>query len=65
MAQICLKWCLKKGLVVIPKASATQRILENIDLFSFELTDDEMIAIDNIEYCGGLGFDSDEVTQFG
>lgn len=65
VAQICLKWCLKKRLVVIPKASATQRILENIDLFSFELTDDEMIAIDNIEYCGGLGFDSDEVTQFG
>lgn len=65
VAQICLKWCLQKGLVVIPKASSTQRILENIDLFSFELTEDEMIAIDNIEYCGGLGFDSDEVTQFG
>ena len=41
------------------------RLKSNISLFDFELSDDEMTAIDGIPYCGGIGIDPDEVTEFG
>ena len=64
-AQICLRWALQQELVVIPKASAPDRLRANIDLFDFRLTDEEMRKIDSIPYCGGIGIDSDEVVEFG
>lgn len=41
-AQVILRWNLQKGVVVIPGSSNPDHIRENLDLFSFELTDDEM-----------------------
>lgn len=64
-AQICLRWELQKGVVVIPKTVNTERLAQNIDVFDFELTDDEMKIMDEIPYCGGIGIDPDEVTQYG
>lgn len=64
-AQICMRWGIQKGFVLIPKTSNVNRLSENIDIFDFELSKDEMEQIDGIPYCGGLGYDSDEVTEFG
>lgn len=65
VAQLCLRWATQRGIVVIPKTSNPERLVPNIDIFDFELSDSELKAIDAIEYCGGLGDDSDEVTKFG
>lgn len=48
-AQIVIHWHVQHGLVVIPRSIRADRIRENIDVFDFELTDDEMVAIDSIE----------------
>ena len=64
-AQICMRWGIQKGMVLLPKTSNVERLSQNMDVFDFELTADEMKEIDNIPYCGGLGYDSDEVTEFG
>ncbi len=64
-AQICLRWEIQKGLIVIPKTSDPGRLKENVDIYDFELDEEEMGAIDNIPYCGGIGIDSEEVTEFG
>lgn len=64
-AQICLRWELQQGLVVIPKSVNLERLKQNLDLFDFELTDVDMKMIDEIPFCGGIGIDPDEVTQFG
>lgn len=64
-AQICMRWGVQKEFVLIPKTSNVNRLSENMDIFDFELSDDEMKQIDAIPYCGGLGYDSDEVTEFG
>lgn len=64
-AQVCLRWGLQKGFIVIPKTSNPCRLAENMDIYDFELSDEEMWVIDNIPYCGGIGIDSDEVTEFG
>jgi 2,5-diketo-D-gluconate reductase A len=44
-AQAILRWHLQLGNVVIPKSATPQRIRENIDVFDFELSDEEMAAI--------------------
>ena len=65
VAQLCLRWLFQKGLVSIPKTSNIKRLSENINIFDFNLTDEEISIIDSIPYCGGLTFDLDEVTEFG
>lgn len=48
-AQVILRWDLQRGIVVIPGSSNPEHIKENLDLFSFELTDEEMAAINALD----------------
>ena len=64
-AQICLRWELQKGIVAIPKTTAKDRLVQNIEVFNFTLNEDEMEVMDAIPYCGGIGIDPDEVVDFG
>jgi 2,5-diketo-D-gluconate reductase A len=59
-AQAILRWHLQLGNVVIPKSVTPERIRENIDLFDFELGDEEMAAIDGIDT--GKRFGPDPAT---
>ena len=44
-AQICLRWGIQRGTAIIPKTSQKERLRENIALFDFELTGEEMTKI--------------------
>ena len=44
-AQVILRWDLQRGIVVIPGSGNPDHIKENLDLFGFELTEDEMEQI--------------------
>ena len=48
-AQVMLRWGLQQGRSVIPKSTKPARIAQNIDVFDFELTTDELAAIDGLE----------------
>ncbi|MDY3006418.1 aldo/keto reductase [Anaerococcus porci] len=48
-AQIVLRWHIERGTMVIPKSSHPARIKENIDIFDFELSDDDMKAIKSLD----------------
>ena len=41
-AQVILRWDLQRGIVVISGSSNPEHIRENLDLFGFELSDEEM-----------------------
>ncbi|GAA1434278.1 aldo/keto reductase [Microlunatus lacustris] len=48
-AQVMLRWHLQQGRSVIPKSTKPHRIAENIDVFNFELTTQQMSAIDGLD----------------
>jgi diketogulonate reductase-like aldo/keto reductase len=44
-AQVCLRWLVQQGIVVIPRTSRIERLAENFALFDFELSEAQMIEI--------------------
>ena len=58
-AQIVLRWHLHLGNVVIPKSVTPSRIAENIDVFDFELADDDMTVISELDMGTRVGPDPD------
>jgi 2,5-diketo-D-gluconate reductase A len=61
-AQIILRWHLELGLVIVPKSASPQRMRENIDIFDFSLTADEVNRIGALDRGESAAVDSD---QFG
>jgi 2,5-diketo-D-gluconate reductase A len=49
IAQVILRWHLQHGRIVIPKTTHRPRMEENLALFDFELSPDEMTAIDDLD----------------
>jgi 2,5-diketo-D-gluconate reductase A len=49
VAQVILRWQMQLGNVAIPKSATPARIVENLDIFDFELTEDDLAAIARLE----------------
>ncbi len=48
-AQVVMRWGVQRGTAIVPKTSKPERLAENIALFDFELTSDEMTAISALD----------------
>lgn len=48
-AQVILRWHMQHGIIAIPKSARPERMAENLDIFDFALTDDELAAIDKLD----------------
>uniref|UniRef100_S0DEC5 Putative 2,5-diketo-D-gluconic acid reductase A n=1 Tax=termite gut metagenome TaxID=433724 RepID=S0DEC5_9ZZZZ len=60
--QVVLRWHIQSGHIVIPKASMRLHMDENFDIFDFELSGDEMAAINALDTGLRLAADPDEVN---
>ncbi|MGQ2373870.1 aldo/keto reductase [Companilactobacillus zhachilii] len=61
--QVILRWLLQRGIVVIPKSVHKNRMEENIDVFDFKLTDDDMKVMSSLDKGESQFFDHrDPVT---
>jgi 2,5-diketo-D-gluconate reductase B len=58
-AQVCLRWLVQQNVAAIPRTSRIERLSENIDVFDFVLSDDEMQLI------SGMGSANGRLTDFG
>lgn len=58
-AQVVLRWDVQQNVIVIPKSVTPERIRENIAIFDFELTDDEIQAISDLDIGKRIGPDPD------
>lgn len=47
-AQVCLRWLVQQNVAAIPRTSRIERLSENIDVFDFALSDDEMSEISGL-----------------
>jgi diketogulonate reductase-like aldo/keto reductase len=58
-AQVCLRWLVQQNVSAIPRTSRIERLSENIDIFDFTLSDDEMRLIFQ------MGSSKGRLTDFG
>ncbi|MDH5160036.1 aldo/keto reductase [Heyndrickxia oleronia] len=59
VAQVILRWDLQNGVVTIPKSTKEHRIIENANVFDFELTKEDMERIDDLNQNHRVGPDPD------
>jgi 2,5-diketo-D-gluconate reductase A len=52
-AQVLLRWCIQRAVPVIPKSTHRERIEENADIFSFQLSDQDMRELDALDETAG------------
>jgi diketogulonate reductase-like aldo/keto reductase len=52
-AQVLLRWCVQRGIPVIPKSTHRERIEANARIFAFELADEDMADLDALDRTGG------------
>ena len=67
LAQAALRFLIQRGVIIIPKSTHKERMQENLDIFDFELTDDEMGRIAALDLKHSLFFSHYEpamVEQF-
>ncbi|TYJ45187.1 hypothetical protein E1A91_A02G038600v1 [Gossypium mustelinum] len=63
VAQVCLRWAYEQGVCVIVKSFNKERMKQNLDIFDWRLSDDELLKISQLPQCKGypaLDFVSDD-----
>jgi 2,5-diketo-D-gluconate reductase B len=58
-AQVCLRWLVQQNVAAIPRTSRIERLSENIDIFDFALSDEEM------EEISGMASPKGRLTDYG
>ena len=60
-AQVCLRWLIQLGMLPLPKSGNIERMKQNLEVFDFELTPEEMAVISAQENPTGRFWDADEI----
>ena len=61
VAHLCIRWCMQNGTLPLPKSITPSRIADNIEVFDFEISEEDMKTINQMEYFGGSGLNPDTI----
>lgn len=61
VAQVTLRWIVQKGFAVLPKSVTPSRMAENLQIFDFDVSEEDSMIIDGVTGCGHSGFDPDDL----
>lgn len=61
VAQICIRWALQNETLPLPKSITPSRIVENLEVYDFKISNEDMATINAMPYSGGSGHDPDKV----
>ncbi|WP_343210566.1 aldo/keto reductase [Anaerolentibacter hominis] len=64
VAQLCIRFCLQYGVLPMPKSVHKDRIIQNTEVFDFEISNEDMEAIMNMEQTGWSGLQPDGKLPF-
>lgn len=64
VAKLCLRWCIQNNVIPISKSTKLENMIENLSIFDFEISNEDMQIINEMPYMGGSGLDSDTLTLF-
>ena len=56
-AQVMIRWSLQHDLIVIPKSTSREHLVENLDVFDFQLAGEHMVMLDNLHENHHTGWD--------
>lgn len=62
VGQVVLRWLNQRNIVVIPKTVRKERMAENLDIFSFTLSDSEMVAITALDKGKSVVLDANDLS---
>ena len=62
IAQVCIRWSLRRGYLPLPKSVTPSRIQENLKVFDFELSDEDVQLIADLKGCVGYASDPDRTN---
>ncbi|MFE5835233.1 aldo/keto reductase [Arthrobacter sp. NPDC056493] len=65
VAQVVLRWLIQRGVLVIPKSVRPERMAQNLDVFGFDLTDEQMTQISALDTGASLFFDHRDPAMVG
>lgn len=57
VAQVALRWLVHRDVIIIPKSTHVERMEQNLDIFDFTLSDDDMAEISRLDTATSLFFD--------
>ena len=60
VAQVVLRWHIQRGVAVIPKSNSMERITENMNVFDFELSEQEIVSISSLNSNFRTGVDPED-----
>ena len=60
VAQVVLRWHIQRGVAVIPKSNSKERIIENMNVFDFELSQEQMASITALNTNSRTGVDPED-----
>ncbi|XP_047188035.1 glyoxal reductase-like [Scophthalmus maximus] len=60
-AQICIRWSVQNGAITIPKSTKRERVVENCQVFGFQLEEEDMVAINKLHEGRHVSWDPTDV----